>query len=114
MPRPSQAGATGKLLGRLFQHAFAVAKQVRTDTSIGNSPVSVAFAAVSLARQIFSDLSNQCALLIGAGETIELAARHLHRHLAALDHQVDVGLGLVHRPIGFDPSVILANTGTAK
>jgi glutamyl-tRNA reductase len=76
----SQAGATGKLLGRLFQHAFAVAKQVRTDTSIGTSPVSVAFAAVSLARQIFSDLSQQCALLIGAGETIELAARHLHQH----------------------------------
>lgn len=76
----SQAGATGKLLGRLFQHAFAVAKQVRTDTSIGNSPVSVAFAAVSLARQIFSDLSQQCALLIGAGETVELAARHLHQH----------------------------------
>ncbi|MCG6863049.1 MAG: glutamyl-tRNA reductase [Chromatiaceae bacterium] len=71
---------TGKLLGRLFQNAFAVAKQVRTDTAIGNSPVSVAFAAVSLARQIFSDLSDQTALLIGAGETIELAARHLHQH----------------------------------
>ncbi len=74
------AGATGKLLGRLFQHAFAVAKQIRTDTAIGNSPVSVAFAAVSLARQIFSDLSQQTALLVGAGETIELAARHLSRH----------------------------------
>lgn len=73
-------GATGKLLGRLFQNAFAVAKQVRTDTAIGNSPVSVAFAAVSLARQIFTDLSSQTALLVGAGETIELAARHLHQH----------------------------------
>jgi len=71
---------TGKLLGRLFQHTFSVAKQVRTDTAIGNSPVSVAFAAVSLARQIFSNLTNQTALLIGAGETIELAARHLHQH----------------------------------
>lgn len=76
----SDSGATGKLLGRLFQHAFAVAKQIRTDTAIGNSPVSVAFAAVSLARQIFSDLSDQTALLVGAGETIELAARHLHQH----------------------------------
>jgi glutamyl-tRNA reductase len=75
-----QAKTPGKLLGRLFQHAFSVAKQVRTDTAIGSSPVSVAFAAVSLARQIFSDLSNQTALLIGAGETIELAARHLHQH----------------------------------
>ena len=71
------AGRTGKLLTRLFQHAFGTAKQVRTDTAIGDSPVSVAFAAVSLARQIFADLSEQTALLIGAGETVELAARHL-------------------------------------
>jgi len=74
------AGAVGKLMGRLFQCTFAVAKQVRTDTAIGSSPVSVAFAAVTLARQIFADLSAQTALLIGAGETIELAARHLHQH----------------------------------
>ena len=74
------SGAIGKLLGRLFQCTFALAKQVRTDTAIGNSPVSVAFAAVTLARQIFADLSAQTALLIGAGETIELAARHLHQH----------------------------------
>ncbi|QIK37183.1 glutamyl-tRNA reductase [Caldichromatium japonicum] len=73
-------GVTGKLLGRLFQHTFSVAKIVRTETAIGSSPVSVAFAAVSLARQIFSDLSEQTALLIGAGETIELAARHLHHN----------------------------------
>jgi glutamyl-tRNA reductase len=75
-----ESGAAGKVLCRLFQHAFSVAKQVRTDTAIGRSPVSVAFAAVSLARQIFSDLSNQSAMLIGAGETVELAARHLHQH----------------------------------
>ncbi|MEJ1354718.1 MAG: glutamyl-tRNA reductase [Candidatus Sedimenticola sp. (ex Thyasira tokunagai)] len=74
------AGTTGKLLGRMFQHTFSVAKQVRTDTAIGHSPVSVAFSAVSLARQIFSDLTQQTALLIGAGETIELAARHLSQH----------------------------------
>jgi len=72
------AKTVGKSLGRLFQHAFTVAKQVRTDTAIGNSPVSVAFAAVSLAKQIFSKLSDSTALLIGAGETIELAARHLY------------------------------------
>jgi glutamyl-tRNA reductase len=75
-----ESGATGKLLGRLFQHAFSVAKQVRTDTAIGSSPVSVAFAAVSLARQIFTELEHQTALLLGAGETIELAARHLHQN----------------------------------
>ncbi len=74
----SENGTVGKQLAQLFQHAFTVAKQVRTDTAIGSSPVSVAFAAVSLAKQIFGDLSNQTALMIGAGETIELAARHLY------------------------------------
>lgn len=76
-----QALATGSidtLVNRLFQHTFSVAKQIRTDTAIGASPVSVAFAAVSLARQIFGDLGGRTALLLGAGETIELAARHLH------------------------------------
>jgi len=73
-----QAGTTGKLLNKLFQHTFSVAKQVRTDTAIGSSPVSVAFAAVSLSKQIFSNMKQRTALLIGAGETIELTARHLH------------------------------------
>jgi glutamyl-tRNA reductase len=75
-----QAGTLHTLLDRLFQHTFTVAKQVRTDTAIGSSPVSVAFAAVSLAKQIFTDLAGQTALLIGAGETIELAARHLREN----------------------------------
>jgi glutamyl-tRNA reductase len=73
-----QIGSIDSLVNRLFEHTFSVAKQIRTDTSIGASPVSVAFAAVSLARQIFDQFANQTALLIGAGETIELAARHLH------------------------------------
>ena len=73
-----QANSLDTLVNRLFQHTFSVAKQIRTDTAIGASPVSVAFAAVSLARQIFDKLENQTALLIGAGETIELTARHLH------------------------------------
>jgi glutamyl-tRNA reductase len=72
------SGNMGKLLGQLFQHSFKVAKQVRSNTAIGSHPVSVAYAAVRLAEQIFGDLSKQTALLIGAGETIELAARHLH------------------------------------
>ena len=72
-----KAGATGKLLNRLFQQTFAVAKQVRTDTAIGASPVSVASAAVLLAKRIYASLSEQTALLIGAGDTIELCARHL-------------------------------------
>ncbi len=74
------AGSIGHQLNRLFQHSFHVAKEVRTNTSIGNHPVSVAYAAVRLAQQIFGDLSNQTALLIGAGETIELAAKHLHEN----------------------------------
>ncbi len=74
----SQFGSLNQQLNKLFQHAFSVAKQVRTDTAIGSSPVSVAFAAVSLAKQIFGDLKPLSALMIGAGETIELAVRHLH------------------------------------
>jgi len=70
-------GAIGQFLHKLFQHTFSCAKQVRTDTAIGASPVSVAFASVSLAKQIFSDFQEHTALLIGAGETIELVARHL-------------------------------------
>ena len=62
---------------RLFQSAFNTAKYVRTHTAIGENPVSVAFAAVAMSRQIFAQLSDQTALLIGAGETIELVARHL-------------------------------------
>ena len=73
-----EAGTVGPLLGRLFQATFSTAKSVRTDTAIGENPVSVAFAAVSLAKQIFADLHRSQALLIGAGETISLVARHLH------------------------------------
>ena len=73
----TEAGTLGKNLSKLFQHTFSAAKKVRTDTAIGSSPVSVAFAAVSLAKRIFENLSEQTAILIGAGETIELAARHL-------------------------------------
>ncbi len=72
-----EANTVGPVLTRLFQHGFSVAKRVRTDTAIGENPVSVAFAAVSMSRHIFTDLSRACALLIGAGETIELVAAHL-------------------------------------
>ncbi len=62
---------------RLFQHTFAVAKRVRTETEIGANAVSVAFAAVQLAKHIFSALPSRSVLLVGAGETIELVAQHL-------------------------------------
>jgi glutamyl-tRNA reductase len=71
------AGTIGSHLHSAFQQVFSIAKRVRTETAIGENPVSVAYAAVSLAQQIFSDLKQDTALLIGAGETIELVARHL-------------------------------------
>ena len=73
----TEQAVTGNHLNRLMQHAFSTAKKVRTQTSIGANPISVAFAAVSLAKQIFSQLEKQTALLIGAGETIELVGKHL-------------------------------------
>jgi glutamyl-tRNA reductase len=72
------AGTVDNEHQRLFQHTFSVAKKVRTDTEIGSGPVSVAYAAVSLASQFFAGFSQHTALLIGAGATIELVARHLH------------------------------------
>ena len=73
------AGTVGKDLARLFQHTFSVAKKVRTDTEIGASPVSVAYASVTLAQQFFSDFSRNTAVLVGAGMMIELVAKHLKR-----------------------------------
>ena len=72
-----EAKTLNKLLEKLFQHAFSTAKKVRTDTEIGSSPVSVAYCAVKLSEKIFSELSEQTVMLIGAGEMIELCAQHL-------------------------------------
>jgi glutamyl-tRNA reductase len=71
------AGSLRTPLDRLFQQSFAVAKRVRTDTRIGAHPVSVAYAGVRLVRQVFAELDRATVLLIGAGDTIELAAKHL-------------------------------------
>jgi glutamyl-tRNA reductase len=73
------SGTVGSQLNRLFQHSFSVAKKVRTDTEIGASPVSVAYAAVGLAEQFFSGFKQHTALLVGAGSTVELLAKHLTR-----------------------------------
>ncbi|MDR1076141.1 MAG: glutamyl-tRNA reductase [Xanthomonadaceae bacterium] len=73
-------GALGARLDRLFQQTFAVAKRARTDTRVGANPVSVASTAVRLAQDAFARLSDSTILLIGAGETIELAARHLTKN----------------------------------
>ena len=71
------AGTLGRRLGRLMQHTFGVAKKIRTDTEIGASPVSVASAAVNLANQFFAGFTKHTALLVGAGVTVELLAKHL-------------------------------------
>ena len=71
------AGTLGGQLDRLFQQAFVTAKRARTDTRIGVNPVSVASAAVRLAQGSFARPADSAVLLIGAGETIELVARHL-------------------------------------
>lgn len=70
-------GTLGTELDLLFRTALNAAKRVRTDTDIGRNPVSVAYAAVAMAKQIFTDLSRKSALLIGAGDTIQRVAEHL-------------------------------------
>lgn len=73
------AGSLGQQLNRLFEHSFKVAKVVRSTTTIGKHPISIGYAGVQLAQQIFGPLAKQTALLIGAGKTIELVAWHLHK-----------------------------------
>ncbi|OGT97751.1 MAG: glutamyl-tRNA reductase [Geobacteraceae bacterium GWC2_48_7] len=68
--------SSGIILNRFLHKAFSVAKRVRTETKIASSAVSVAFAAVELAKKILGDLSDKTVLLIGAGEMCELAAKH--------------------------------------
>jgi glutamyl-tRNA reductase len=75
-----ECGASGPILDRLYQRAFATAKRVRNDTRIAERPVSVARVAVSLARQIFEDFKDKRAVLIGAGEMIEMALSALREH----------------------------------
>lgn len=71
------SGVMGPELNLLSDVSLNAAKRIRTETDVGKNPVSVAFASVSLAKNIFADLSNTRALLLGAGETIELVAEHL-------------------------------------
>lgn len=72
-----ESGTTGPVLERLLQQGLAAAKRVRSETGIARHAVSVAYAAVTLARKIFGDLEGRSALLLGAGKMSELAARHL-------------------------------------
>ncbi|HEY1990894.1 MAG TPA: glutamyl-tRNA reductase [Gammaproteobacteria bacterium] len=128
LARPSGAG--GQRLHRLFQFCFAVAKQVRTDTHIGDNPVSVAYAAVRLARQVFASFDKLTVLLIGAGETIELAARHLQEQgtrrmiianrtvsraheLAEQFQAYAIGLDDITAHLG-EADIVIASTGSSE
>ncbi len=70
-------GSAGAIINKLYHKVFQVAKRVRTETRIGESAVSISFAAVELARKIFGALGDKSVMLIGAGEMAELAAKHL-------------------------------------
>jgi glutamyl-tRNA reductase len=72
-------GTCGGLLDVILTRAFSVAKRVRSETGIGESAVSVGYAAVELAREIFGSLEGKKVMVVGAGKMSELAARHLHR-----------------------------------
>ncbi|MGH8281473.1 MAG: glutamyl-tRNA reductase [Gammaproteobacteria bacterium] len=125
-----RSGSAGNHLHRLFQYAFAVAKQVRTETHIGESPVSVAYATVHLARQIFDDFSNLTPLLIGAGETIELVAQYLRKQgtqrmiianrTLTRAHQLaekfgGFGIGLHEIPVHLgEADIVIASTGSPE
>lgn len=69
--------ATGVILNKVVKKAISVAKRVRTETKIAEMAVSVSYAAVELAKKIFSNLRDSTVLLVGAGEMAKLAARHL-------------------------------------
>lgn len=90
-----EAESLHSVLDRLFQHTFSAAKQVRTRTAVGREPVSVAFAAVTMARRLFGQFRDKKVLMIGAGETIELVARHLFRN-DTVDHLIVANRTLAH------------------
>ena len=122
-------GAMGSELHLLSQVALNAAKQVRTDTDIGRNPVSVAYAAVTMAKQIFADLTHRRALLLGAGDTIKRVAEHLVEHgiggmtianrtianaeaLAARFNAKPEQLSAVPRAL-CDHDILIASTGSA-
>lgn len=87
-----ESGTLGLLLNNVFQRAFAVAKEVRSNTRIGAESVSMAAAAVRLTERLFPSVAETQVLFIGAGEMIELCARHFHaqkpQHMAIANRSV--------------------------
>jgi glutamyl-tRNA reductase len=70
-------GAAGRVLNRLFRQSFEVGKRARTETAIGESAVSISYAAVELAKKVFDTLQGRTILVVGAGKMSELTAKHL-------------------------------------
>ncbi len=93
--------STGIILNKVVKKAISVAKRVRTETKISEMAVSVSYAAVELAKKIFSDLSEKTVLLVGAGEMAKLAARHFIasgvRHVRVTTRNPQHGLELAER-----------------
>ncbi|MBW1818291.1 MAG: glutamyl-tRNA reductase, partial [Deltaproteobacteria bacterium] len=120
---------SGVVLNRLMHRAFHVAKRVRTDTGISEAAVSISYAAVELAKKIFHELQGKKALLIGAGEMAELAAKHLIRQgvddIAVVNRTFERAFELAGafggHPVGFDEieaqlakvDIVLASTASS-
>ncbi len=97
----NESGTLGNQLDRLFQHTFAVAKEVRSDTAIGEQSISMAAASLRLANRLFGELSETSLLLIGVGEMIELAATHFAaqspRRIVVANRTLERGQALAKR-----------------
>lgn len=73
----SEQGSTGRMLNRLFHHAFSVAKRIHSETDIASRKLSIPSVAVDVASNIFEDLSDKHVLVVGAGEMAQLICQHL-------------------------------------
>lgn len=122
--------ATGMILNKVIKKAISVAKRVRTETRIAETAVSVSYAAVELAKKIFSNLGDQRVLLVGAGEMAKLAARHFIaqgvRHIRVTTRNPQNAVELAKRFDGIavpfeqyhaemaDADIILCSTGASS
>lgn len=120
---------TGVIMNKIVKKAISVAKRVRTETKISEMAVSVSYAAVELAKKIFSNLEEKTVLLVGAGEMAKLAARHLIaqgvRHVRITtrtpQHAIDLAGKFGGTPVPFDQfkeemasaDIVLVSTGAA-
>ncbi|MDE2047569.1 MAG: glutamyl-tRNA reductase [Betaproteobacteria bacterium] len=96
-----EAGSLGTTLSRMFQQTFSVAKQVRTQTAIGEGAVSMAASCVKIAARIYEDFSECSVLLVGAGEMIDLVGTHFAaqhpRRIVLMNRSADRGEQLAHK-----------------